>query len=458
MYDGLKNLDVPRQSRHPTAVRVAKYAVISLLILGLLGIGTGLYTYFRVKGNIDRGKRNIAGVIPAAPKGPLNILVLGSDRRDVIEGSERKERQFQGGTGQRADTIILVHLFAGSGKAVMISIPRDLRVKIPGHGTDKINAAYPEGGPNLVIKTVSQLTGVQINHYVEINFASFRGIVDAVGGVDLYFPKPVADRRSGLNITQTGCVTLNGNQALSFVRARYIYPNADFGRIQAQQRFMRALLGKVKGLGLLLNPLKLIHLSDQVGKGLVYDKGVSIGLARSIAGKLAGFGQDNIDFRQFPGNPRYIGGVSYVVPDQTAASALFDAIRADGPLPSVGKTGQSLPDPQDVKVKVVNGSGTSGLASRERAALVAKGYRVTSIATATKVVANTIITYAPGAELKAELIAKLFPGATLRVGTSSQFSDIILTLGGSFVQPAASGSAKASSAPKSTPVVGSCPS
>jgi len=461
MYDGLKKLEVPSKSRHPGARRVGKYGLAGLLVVVVFVVSTGLFTYLKVKHNLDRGKdASITGLTKELPKGPLNILVLGSDRRDVVEPGQRNERQFKGGSGRRADTIILMHFYAGSKRAVLISFPRDLRVSIPGHGKDKINAAYSFGGANLMIKTITQLTGLQINHYVEVNFSSFREIVNDVGGVPLYFPKPVYDRKSGLNITTSGCINLNGDQALSFVRARYIYPTADLGRIQGQQRFIRALLQKVKGLGLLLNPLKLIHLSDAVGKGLIYDKDVSIGLARAIAARLAGFDQKNLDFRQYPGQAQNIsvGGqlISFVVPDVTAARALFNSLKVDGPLPDVGKTGQSLPSPSDVTIKLINATGKSGFASTERTKLVAKGFHVPSITSSVKHSVATVITYQAGDELKAELVAKQFPGAVTKLATSSQLTDIVVTLGQSLTAPAPSGSTTPKSTAKPS-VIGSCP-
>jgi len=448
MYDGLKKLEVPtKKSRHPGARRGVKYGLIGLLVLVVFVVSTGIFTYLKVQSNIKKGQKSIPGLYQPLPKGPLNILVLGSDRRDVVEGSARSERQFKGGSGQRADTIILLHIYAGAKHAVLVSFPRDLRVNIPGYGFNKINAAYPLGGAELMIKTITQLTGLQIHHYVEVNFASFQAIVDAVGGVPLYFPKPVHDQKSGLNIPTAGCIKLNGSQALSFVRARYIYPNADLGRIQGQQRFLRALLNRVKGLGVLLNPLKLIDLSSVAGKGLIYDKGINLGVARKIAASLK-FDNKNVDFRQYPGTPQYIGGVSYVVPEASAARALFTSLKNDGPLPDVGKTGQSLPSPSDVTIKLINASGRSGLAGTVRTSLVTKGFRVPTITTSSKHITPTLITYQAGDELKAELVAKQFPGATVKLATSSQFTDIVVTLGRSYGTPAASSSA--TSKPSST--------
>ncbi|HJT37843.1 MAG TPA: LCP family protein, partial [Actinomycetota bacterium] len=229
---------------------------------------------------------------------------------------------------------------------------------------------------------------------------------------------------------------------------------ADLGRIQGQQRFIRALLNKVKSLGVLLNPLTLIKLSETAGHGLIFDKGINLGLARSIANSLK-FDNKNVDFRQYPGTPQYIGGVSYVVGDPAAARALFRALADNTALPDVGKTGQSLPSPGDVSIKLINASGVNGFASRERTKLVAKGFQVPTITTSSQNITPTIITYQAGGELKAELVAIQFPGATLRLATSSQFTDIVVTLGHNAAAPAPSGSATAKSAPKPS-TVGLC--
>jgi hypothetical protein len=138
----------------------------------------------------------------------------------------------------------------------------------------------------------------------------------------------------------------------------------------------------------------------------------------------------------------------------TAARALFNSLKVDGPLPDVGKTGQSLPSPSDVTIKLINASGRSGLAGTERAKLAAKGYHVPTIASSTTHVVTTIITYQPGEELKAELVAKEFPGAVVKIGSGSQFTDIVVSIGSSFLTPSPSASAKATAKPA---VVGSCP-
>lgn len=434
MYEGLRNLEVPRHP-HPRARRVFK----ALLVLGLCGAvafgGASYVVYTMVRNNLNEGKDNsIVELEKKLPDGPMNILVLGSDRRDVVGGSDRDERQFRGGGGQRADVIILVHIAPKAERAVMVSLPRDLRVQIPGRGRDKINAAYA-GGPNLMLKTVAGFTGLDINHYVEVNFSSFRQIVDAVGGVKIYVNRKLKDKKSGLDLPAAGCYNMDGNTALSFVRARNIDPTADIGRIQRQQLFIRTILRKVKSAGFLLNFGRVIELSEAVGKGLRYDKGVDLGLARAVANKLAGYEGSRVDFRIVPNTTRTIGGVSYVIADESDSAALFDAIGKDLPLPDVGKTQQSLPKPADVSVKVLNGSGKAGFAAVERARLGEIGYR-SHVGGNGRATDTTVITHVFGANLKAELLAKQYPGARIEVGPRDQVSDIVLTLGTDAVEQA----------------------
>lgn len=451
MYEGLRNIEVPRHP-HPRARRFLK----TLLVLGLCGAvafgGASYLVYLKVKKNLDTGKdATIVELAKRLPDGPLNVLVLGSDRRDVVGEGDRDARQFKGGGGQRADVIILVHIAPKAESAVMVSLPRDLRVNIPGRGRQKINAAYA-GGPNLMLKTVAAFTGLEINHYVEVNFSSFRQIVDAVGGVKIYVNRKLKDKKSGLDLPAAGCYAMDGDVALSFVRARNIDPTADIGRIQRQQLFMRTILRKVKSTGFLLNLPRVLKLSDAVGKGLKYDKGVDLGLARAVANKLAGYEKGRVDFRIVPGRPRMIGGGSYVVADEDDSKALFAAIGADLPLPDVGKTQQSIPKPGDVSVKVLNGSGKRGFAAAESSRLRAEGYR-THVGGDGKRTAVTVISHVFGANLKAELLQKQFPGAEIRVGPRDQLSDVVLTLGSDAVT-----AAEIRANPSATPTASPAPS
>lgn len=429
MYEGLKNLEAPRRARKRSR-RVFKIGLAGLLVF-TLGFGAYAFDTWRVvTGALNRAKDPSINVIPAPPKGPINILVLGSDRRDVIEDKDKNKRQFRGPkeNGQRADTIILMHLSADGQHAILVHFPRDLRVPIAGTGRlDKLNSSYA-GGPNQVIKTIQNFSGLSINHYVEVNFSSFREIVDAVGGVSISITRPLVDRRSGLNLPHPGCYDMNGDTALSFVRARYVYANADFGRIQAQQLFMRSLMHKVKSIGFLLDFGRVKALARAVGRGVRYDTGVDLGLARSIANRLSGFDQKKVDFRMVPSYPEYIGGVSYVLARPSETRPFFAAIKADRPLPDYGKTSQSIPVPGDVSVQVLNGSGKVGLGGKEAAKLRALGFHIVGISTA-PARPNSIATYEPGSELKARLFRSKDGGLRVKSTTRNQPADIVVTLG-----------------------------
>ena len=399
--------------------RFGKIVGLVSLILGVLLAGTGIavWKYVSDKFEATHDKTIKTDPLPkAAPiTEPLNILVLGSDARNVVEGSGADQRQFntKGLEGKRSDTIMLIHIRRGGSSAVGLSFPRDLRVKIPGKsGMHKINAAY-NGGANLVMETIRDLTNLPIHHYVEVNYSSFQRIVNAVGGVNLCVTKAYADAQSGLYVDKPGCYEFDGNKALSFVRMRKSDPEGDFGRIKRQQQFIRELMGKVKSIGFLLDVPKVLRLANAVSSGIVTDQNLSLGLIRSIANKLAGYSQQNIDFRTVPGDNRLINGASYVVMREEEATSLFEAIAADGELPDVGKTSASIPGPGDVQLDVRNASSVAGAGRAWRDKLEAAGFNVRKVENADKPRARTQIAFAPGADLKAKLLAEQFPDAEL---------------------------------------------
>jgi LCP family protein required for cell wall assembly len=360
------------------------------------------------------------------------VLVIGSDRRDVVEGTDRNQRQFRDGGGSRADTMMIIHVRQDGKSAVGLSFPRDLRVRIPGKdGWHKLNAAYNDG-PDLVIKTIKGLTGLDIHHYVEVNFSAFRKIVDAVGGLRMCTSRGYDDPQSGLKIPKKGCYNFDGSRALSFVRMRKSDPEGDFGRIKRQQLFMRTLMTKVKGIG--INVPRLVKTVDAISSGLVIDKQLGISEMRGIANRLSGFGQSNVDFRILPSLPKTIGGTSYVVMKDAEAQAMFKALIADVPaekMPPFGKTGLSLPSPADVRVLIRNGTGVSGFGRVIANELKAKGYVIRGVTDAERRdLYTTTLSFFPGADLKAKLLSELFQGSKLfeSVDVGSR-QDVILTVG-----------------------------
>lgn len=445
MYDGLKNLQVPTKTRHPRARRAARIVLFVGLAIIVGFVGSGLIVLKNLTENFKATEITLSGLAKGAPDGPLNILVLGSDRRDVVAEEDRGLPQFNdSSSGQRADTIILLHV-SKTKRAVMVSFPRDLRVQIPGRGTDKLNAAYARGGAQLIKDTIEKFTGLPIHHYVEVNFNSFRAIVDAVGGVRIDVNKAIHDKKSGLNIPHAGCWNMKGQTALSYVRARYFDPTADLGRIARQQQFMRALLDRVKSIGFLLNLPRVSKLGDALEKGLRHDPGTDLSLARAVAAKLADAGNKKVDFRIIPNDTATINRVSYVIARPNETARLFEAIRADKRVPDVGKTSASIPKAKDVQLDVYNGTSTAGLARTHAAKLREKGYRVRYESTSKKYAVTTIV-YQPGRELKAQLVAKRYKGAVLVAATEESLVDLKLYLGADrLVTPTGSPSSQASS-------------
>ena len=167
-------------------------------------------------------------------------LLVGSDSRADLSAEERKELNTGGAAGQRTDTIMLLH--TGDGPNLLMSIPRDSLVPIPGHGTTKINAAYAFGGPKLLVRTIEAATGIRIDSYVEIGFGGFVGLVDAVGGIEICPKEDMVDADANLSIKK-GCQDVDGEVALAYARSRHAQQLGDLDRA-AHQREVVAAVGK----------------------------------------------------------------------------------------------------------------------------------------------------------------------------------------------------------------------
>lgn len=178
-----------------------------------------------------------------APGHGSTYLLVGSDSRDNLSPTERDTLGTGSAGGQRTDSIMLVHVPSGSGRRAIISVPRDSYVPIPGHGSNKINAAFALGGPKLLIQTLEQVSGLRIDGYAEIGFAGFAGIVDSLGGVRICVPFDMNDPKAHIDLAK-GCQTLDGPNALGFVRARYSDPRGDIGRAERQRQFLGAIMAE----------------------------------------------------------------------------------------------------------------------------------------------------------------------------------------------------------------------
>lgn len=305
-------------------------AMIALLLVVVIIGSVGMYFYVGSKLHqsdvlVDYNGR------PAVSAG-TNWLIAGSDSRQGL--TRRQERKLATGPlsdaeGERSDTILILHIPSGGGKPVLVSIPRDSYVPIPGHGESKINAAFDLGGPKLLAETIQQVTGLYINHYMGIGFGGFVSVVNAVGGVRMCLPGPMVDPKAGLNL-KAGCQTLNGDQALGYVRTRN-FALSDLQREQDQRLFIKALLSKMTSPSVLLNPFAIIPAATGSANTLTVSQGTSVYDLMHVAFALRNpetttVPLANLDF-QTPND-----GVA-VQWDQSRALKLFNDLKTDTPLP-----------------------------------------------------------------------------------------------------------------------------
>jgi LCP family protein required for cell wall assembly len=210
-------------------------------------------------------------------------LLVGSDSREELTPEERAELGTGSTAGRRTDTIMLLHL-PTSGRPALISVPRDSLVEIPGHGDERINAAYAFGGAPLLVQTLENATGVAIDDYVEIGFGGFASVVDALGGVDVCLDEPVQDDKAHIDLP-AGCQVLDGVNALGYARARDFDPTADLGRVQRQRELIGSIAGTALSPGTLLNPVSLTRTALAGGDALTLDEQTGpIDLARFALG------------------------------------------------------------------------------------------------------------------------------------------------------------------------------
>ncbi len=268
---------------------------------------------------------------PDAGRG-TNWLLVGTDSREGLTPEQQAELSTGGdlGTG-RTDTILVVHLPAlGSTlPATMVSIPRDSYVDIPGYGSDKINAAYVDGGPALLAQTVEEATGLRLDHYAEVGFGGFPTLVDALGGVEVCPAEPISDPLAGIDLPP-GCQTLDGRNALGYVRSRAT-PRADLDRMVHQRQFMSALLHRASSPAVWLNPWRWYAVPHAAIAALTVDSDAHVwDLARlgwALAGSTATV---TVPIGEFTGSD----SGSVVVWDADGATKLVDALRSDSAIPA----------------------------------------------------------------------------------------------------------------------------
>ena len=384
-------------------VLTAFVVVVGLVLVG--GTATAFVAYQRLNGKINR--EDIAGLLDEKDrpkkiveneggKEPLNILLMGSDKRtgDAALNVE----------GERSDTTILLHVAADRESAVAVSIPRDSVVDIPqcrkaeggtvpARPASIFNSAFSEAGAACTVKTVEKLTNIRIDNYVVIDFGGFKDMVNALHGVDVCIPYAVNDPQSHLDL-KAGKQKVYGRQALAYVRTRHGLGNgSDLSRIERQQAFLSSMISKVKDKGLLLHPLRVYNFMAATTQSITTDFG-GLRQMSGLAQDMRGVNTKDIEFVTVPNEP-YTLDANRVQFKQPAADALWRTLRFDQPLPgeepkpstsasaSPTPTGPPLvTPPENVRVEVLNGSGTAGEASRVAQELTAAGFQVVSVGNA----------------------------------------------------------------------------
>lgn len=418
----------------PKRPRWAMRAVTTLSVVVLASAGIGHAVVTSLDADIDRvdpfkDMKNR----PSGGHG-MNVLLVGTDSRDKISEVERRRFRLGGTPCHCTDTIMIVHISEDRERATVVSLPRDSYVEVPEHvdGTTgvrhgahpvKLNAAYAEGGPQLTVRTVENMTHVKIDHYLEVDFTSFMKTVDVLGGVRICTAQPLKDSHTGLDLAP-GTHTLVGGQALQYVRSRHVDGASDLGRMQRQQRFLAALIERATSSGVLLNPMRFRDVTRAVLGSVRADTGFGTDELLDLGRAMRNFSPSSSEFTTVPiGQMAFpVKGIGSTLKWDAAGSAkLFTALREDKPITVAHRPARArvMPvevAPPQIRVQVENGTGTTGLARRVDAALAATGFATTRqpVTSTEQNVRRTVIVYDPRWDRSARSVAAALPGGELR--------------------------------------------
>ncbi len=309
--------------------------LLLVLLLAVIGaVGWAAFAAWRLDDSITRIPAAELPSLDPVTSGPVNYLLVGSDSRANLE--PELGGFFGDFAGQRADVIMVLHVLPGSSKTQLLSLPRDLKVDIPGQGTNRINAAYAFGGPDLLVNTVKRATGLPIHHYVEVGFSQFADVVDGLGGVEVTFPFDARDNKSGLSVT-AGTTQLSGPQAVAFVRSRQYeelqggawvgVDQGDIGRTARQQQVLGQLIDKAT------SPARLLDapfVAQDLGDALVADD--RLGFTDIVKLGFDLLRARNIEAATLPVRGSTEGGVAYLVAIDPDAGRVIQAFQSGAPL------------------------------------------------------------------------------------------------------------------------------
>jgi LCP family protein required for cell wall assembly len=451
-----------RRAPPPHGLRVGVRALCaSISLLVLVGTGIAWATFKNFTAHVPHGD-----AVPALTAGEhdpdgsaQNILLIGNDTRAGATRAELKALHTgHDVTTANADTMMLLHVPANGSRPSLVSFPRDSWVTIPGHGKGKINAAYPDGynaakdagrsetaaqsaGIILTIKTIHALTGLYVDHYMQVNLLGFYRISEAVGGVTVCLnaaQNKTTDKDafgsgySGIDLPK-GVSVIKGAQALAFVRQRHGLPHGDLDRIKRQQYFLKATFQKVTSAGSLLNPFKLRDLLEAVAPSLLVDPKLDL---LSLAQQFESLTSGKITFATIPNN-----GSKLIYPDGVETS-IVEVNQAAIPAFVTSLEGKSNSDykkataaaPAGVVVDVLNGTDIAKLARRNADAMKALGFKVNLVDSTSSTTATSTIEYPAGKEAQAKAVAKVVPNAKAVLTPDVQRVTLVLGSDGHWVK------------------------
>ena len=312
--------------------RGRRAALISLGLVAVLVLGVGIVIGGYLNGLRDSyEKRTVVDISRGPSDGERPEQIEGSGRNILLLGSDKRSAEdaaAEGVSGQRSDVMMLVHISDDNKSVYVTSFPRDLYVDIPGHGKDRINAALAFGGVGLALTTVENYTGVPIDHVALIDFDGIKGLVDTLGGVDVQVPQDftVGD----IQFTE-GVQTLNGEEALAFVRERKQFSDGDFQRNRNQQAVLKGIAVKLISADTLSDPRKLSATIESISPFLTTDQGLSASAMVELGLSLRSVRSSDLYFLSVPhaGPTTTSGGASVVGTDEAEMDVLREALRAD---------------------------------------------------------------------------------------------------------------------------------
>lgn len=449
----------PRHARHARHARPQTRIWPRRVLIGLnvfiafclVATASG-YGYLRWRfGQID--KIDLRSVLEGGgqddPGDPMNVLLVGSDTRENVTKEEaRKFGTSRDVAGKKSDTIMILHADPRAEKAAILSIPRDLYVTIAGTGRkDRINTAIQsEDGERRLIATIRQELGIQIDHYAEVDFYGFRGIVDSVGGVTIPFTSPARDTVTGLRVTNPGCVELDGDQALAYARSRHYQsyesgrwrtdPTGDLGRISRQQNFVRRMMKQAIAQGI-RNPIKANAMVGTATKYVKIDDALSTSDIRRLAGRFRSLAPEAVDMLSLPVVATTVRatGASVLELEEPEAQEMIDRFNGRTAEAPVAPTQLPKVIPGSIRVRALNGTGVGGQASKASLGLQKAGFGVSGTGDAPSFkYTQSVVRYGTGQRDKALVLqAYVDGGAQIVEDRKLVGGDLQLITGSTFV-------------------------